>query len=116
MDATHVGGRLPLLDPACLTDTQKAVYDRLRATMILWADRSGFQSMTDQGRLIGPFNPVMLSPAIAPAFLDLQDAEQAGTSLGERVRQVVILVVGAVWRAEYEPYAHAAVAASRPAG
>ena len=110
MDATHLGGRLPLLDPAALTDSQKAVYDRLRATMIRWADQSGFQGMTDEGRLIGPFNPVMLSPGIAPAFLDLQDAEQASTSLSERVRQVVILAVGAVWRAEYELYAHAAVA------
>ena len=110
MDTMHLGGRLPLLDPACLTERQRAVYDRLRATMIHWADQSGFQSMTDNGRLIGPFNPVMLSPAIAPAFLDLQDAEQANTSLSERVRQVVILAVGAVWQAEYELYAHAAVA------
>ena len=110
MNAPHLGGRLPLLDPAALTDGQKAVYDRLRATMIQWADRSGFQSMTNEGRLIGPFNPIMLSPGIAPAFLDLQAAEQANTSLGERVRQVVILAVGAVWRAEYELYAHAAVA------
>ena len=110
MDVNHLGGRLPLLDPACLTDSQKAVYDRLRATMIRWADQSGFQSMTDGNRLIGPFNPVMFSPGIAPAFLDLQDAEQASTSLSERVRQVVILEVGAVWRADYELYAHAAVA------
>ena len=110
MDATHLGGRLRLLDPACLTDSQTAVYDRLRATMIRWADQSGFKSMTDDGRLIGPFNPVMLSPGMAPAFLDLQDAEQANTSLSERVRQVVILAVGAVWRADYELYAHAAVA------
>ncbi len=110
VDATHLGGRLPLLDPACLTDSQQAVYDRLRATMIRWADQAGFQSITDQGRLIGPFNPVMLSPGIAPAFLDLQDAEQANTSLSERVRQFVILAVGAVWRAEYELYAHTAVA------
>ena len=109
MDAKHLGGRLPLLDPASLTDSQRAVYDRLRATMIEWAEQSGFQSMTDGDRLIGPFNPVMLSPGIAPAFLDLQDAEQASTSLSERVRQVVILAVGAVWRADYELYAHAAV-------
>ncbi len=110
MDATHLGGRLPLLDPASLTGDQRAVYDRLRATMIRWADQSGFQGMTEEGRLIGPFNPVLLSPGIAPAFLDLQDAEQANTSLSERVRQVVILAVGAVWGAEYELYAHAAVA------
>ena len=43
MDTTHLGGRLPLLDPASLTDSQRVVYDRLRATMIRWAEQSGFQ-------------------------------------------------------------------------
>lgn len=57
------------------------------------------------------FNPVLLSPGLTPAFLDLQDAEQENTSLDARVRQVVILAVGAVWRSDYELYAHAAVAA-----
>ena len=110
METTHLGGRIPLLDPAGLTGGQKAVYDRLIRTMVKWADTSGFQS-TEGDRLIGPFNPVLLSPGIAPAFLDLQDAEQAHTSLDDRMRQVVILAVGAVWRSEYELYAHAAVAA-----
>ena len=109
METNHLGGRISLLDPAGLTGKQKAVYDRVTDTMVKWADRSGFQS-TDGDRLIGPFNPVLLSPGITPAFLDLQDAEQANTSLDDRVRQVVILAVGAVWRSEYELYAHAAVA------
>jgi len=111
METTHLGGRIPLLDPASLTGEQKAVYDRLTRTMVKWADTSGFQSTTEDGRLIGPFNPVLLSPGIAPAFLDLQDAEAANTSLSQRVRQVVILAVGAVWQSDYELYAHAAVAA-----
>ncbi len=110
MDTTDLGGRLALLDPAGLTGAQRPVYDRLTATMVRWADRSGFQSTTQDGRLIGPFNPVLLSPAITPAFLDLQEAEQAHTTLDDRVRQVVILAVGAVWRSAYELYAHAAVA------
>ena len=110
METTHLGGRLPLLDPAGLTGEQKAVYDRLTRTMVEWADKSGFQSTAEGDRLIGPFNPVLLSPGITPAFLDLQEAEQANTSLDGRVRQVVILTVGAVWRSEYELYAHAAVA------
>ncbi len=110
MDTTQLGGRLALLDPAGLTGEQQAVYERLTRTMVEWADRSGFQSMAGD-RLIGPFNPVLLSPGITPAFLDLQDAEQANTSLDDRVRQVVILAVGGVWRSEYELYAHAAVAA-----
>ena len=111
MNEEHLGGRLPLLDPAGLAGEQKALYARLAETIVRWADQSGFQSTTDDGRLIGPFNPVLLSPAITPAFLDLQAAEQANTSLDDRVRQVVILAVGAVWRSDYELYAHSAVAA-----
>ena len=110
MDTNHLGGRLPLLDPADLTDEQKTVHQRLTRTMISWAEQSGFQATTEKEQLIGPFNPVLLSPAITPAFLDLQDAEQAHTSLDDRVRQVVILAVGAVWGSGYELYAHAAVA------
>lgn len=111
MDTAQLGGRLKLLDISSLTAAQTAVYQRLTATMVKWADQSGFQSTTQDGRLIGPFNPVLLSPAIAPAFLDMQDAEQAHTSLDDRVRQVVILTVGSVWQSGYEVYAHAAVAA-----
>ncbi len=118
MDKTYLGGRLALLGPAGLTGEQKAVYERLTRTMVEWADQSGFQSTTEGGRLIGPFNPVLFSPGVTPAFLDLQDAEQAHTSLDDRMRQVVILAVGAVWRSDYELYAHAAVAAKAglPAG
>jgi 4-carboxymuconolactone decarboxylase len=42
--------------------------------------------------------------------LELQFAEQLHTSLDERVRQVIVLTVGAIWHADYELYAHAAVA------
>jgi len=37
------------------------------------------------------------------------DAEQKHTSLSRRVCEVVILSVGAVWKYDYEIYAHSAV-------
>ena len=43
-------------------------------------------------------------------FLETQAAEQKTTTLSQRVRQIVILSVGSVWRAPYELYAHSAVA------
>ena len=104
-----LGGRLELLDPATLSVAQQEVYNRISRTMVPWAEEAGFQSTTGDGRLVGPFNPVLLSPGIAQGFLSLQEAEQAHTSLDERVRQVVILTVGAACRSEYELYAHAAV-------
>lgn len=111
-DLDRLGGRLALLRPADLSPDQKRLYDRIGATMVPWADEKGFQAKLGDGRLIGPFNPILFSPAIGGAFLDLQDAEQHHTSLTERMRQVVILTVGAVWASDYERYAHAAVAGS----
>jgi 4-carboxymuconolactone decarboxylase len=112
--AEMLGGRLPLLDPLTLSATQKETYERLNRTWVPWADSVPFQSKTKDGRLIGPFNPILFSPAISSSFLDFQETEQKDTSLSERVRQVVILAVGAVWRSNYELYAHAA--AARKAG
>jgi alkylhydroperoxidase family enzyme len=106
----NLGGRLPLQDPRALGENARRLFDRIDSTMIRWADSIHFQSKTRDGRLIGPFNPVLFSPEIASRFLDLQIAEQQHTTLSDRVRQMVILAVGAVWNAPYELYAHSAAA------
>jgi 4-carboxymuconolactone decarboxylase len=108
--AQALGGRLPLFDPATLTEAQREIFDQMTNTVVPWAHNAGFQSSTADGRFIGPFNPSLLNPAIASQFLQLQFTEERHTSLSERIRQVVILTVGAVWRADYELYAHSAVA------
>jgi 4-carboxymuconolactone decarboxylase len=105
-----LGGRLPLADPAALSPAQREIFDRMATRIIPWANDAHFQSTAEDGRLIGPFNPALLNPAIAAPFLDLQFAEQVHTSLSARVREIVILAVGAVWQADYELYAHLAVA------
>ena len=110
----NLGGRLPLLDPLALSAAQERIYDRINATFVSWSDGIHFESTTDDGRLIGPFNPILYSPGISSSFLDLHDAEEKHTSLDERVRQVVILSTGAVWKSDYELYAHSA--AARKAG
>ena len=106
----NLGGRLPLTDPATLTSGQRELFDLMMNTMVPWANQVPFQSTTTDGRLIGPFNPALLNPPTATKFLELQFDEQLHTSLDERVRQVIILTVGAIWHADYELYAHAAVA------
>ncbi|WP_156689857.1 carboxymuconolactone decarboxylase family protein [Mycobacterium sp. Marseille-P9652] len=111
MSATGgLGGRLPLADTEGLSRPQRDLFERIRSTAVPWAEASGFAATNIDGRLIGPFNPSLLNPAVAAAFLSLQVAEQQATSLDERVRQVVILTVGAVRGAPYELYAHTAVA------
>ncbi len=113
-DLEHLGGRTALLAPDALTEEQRRVYDVINADMVPWAEKAGFQAKLSDGRLIGPFNTIMLSPEIAQAFLNLQAVEGKNTSVSQRVRQVVILTVGAVWHCDYERYAHAA--AARQAG
>ena len=75
METGSLGGRLPLLDPAKLSETQREAYDRLNATMVPWAEAAHFQSKTTDGKLIGPFNPVLYAPEIDSCFADLQAAE-----------------------------------------
>lgn len=104
------GGRLALADPDALNPAQRELFEHIHSTVVPWAHANRFAATDTDGRLIGPFNPSLLNPAVATAFLTLQAAEQQHTSLDERVRQVVILTVGAVWQAPYELYAHSAVA------
>jgi 4-carboxymuconolactone decarboxylase len=66
--------------------------------------------MTGDEKLIGPFNPLLYSPDGAAGFLDFEAAGERSSSLDDRVRQVVILSVGAVRRSAYEIYAHPAIA------
>jgi 4-carboxymuconolactone decarboxylase len=106
-----LGGRLPLLAPANLPGRrQQELYHRMRTEQVPWADRHNFKGMTGGDRLIGPFNPILYSPEAGMGFLDFEAAEERSSSLDERVRQVVILSVGAVWRSAYEIYAHSAIA------
>jgi 4-carboxymuconolactone decarboxylase len=105
-----LGGRLPLLNPAQYTTAQRAASERLANTMVPFADSVGFQTKTSDGRLIGPFNPALYSPGVSAGFGDFMEAEARSTSLDNRVRQVVILTVGAVWNSAYELYAHSAEA------
>jgi 4-carboxymuconolactone decarboxylase len=107
---SNLGGRLPLVDADTLDGAQRELFDHLQATVVPWSDATGFRSTTADGKFIGPFNAALRSPAVAGAFLELQASEERHTSLSDRVRQVVILAVGAVWAADYEIYAHSAVA------
>lgn len=107
----RLGGRLALLDRADLSPAQAALWERMDATMGGgWAEKLRFRAKTADGRYVGPFNPMLSSPTVAQAFLQLQLDEARHTALPERVRQVVILAVGAVWKSSYELYAHSAAA------
>jgi 4-carboxymuconolactone decarboxylase len=100
-----LGGRLPLLDSATLTSAQRDLYEQLMATWVAYANELGVQATTDDGRLIGPFNAFLLHPEVTAKLSEFQAAEAANTTLPPRVREVVIIVIGAVWGADYELHA-----------
>ena len=109
MSGTGLGGRLPLQAPASLRPAARALYDRLAGERL--GDASPFTNKTEAGEMIGPFNALLYAPAIGQGFIDFHEAEEHATPLSNRVREVVILSVGAVWQSAYELYAHRAVAA-----
>lgn len=100
--------RLPLLPPEALTPEQRSLYDDMKAGIA--SDFSAFRTMDESGALLGPWNPWLHEPRIGGAIWNLTKAMTAEASLDDRVRQVVILVVGAHFDAAYELYAHIAVA------
>ena len=101
--------RLPLLNPAQLDEAQRKLYDGLTAEEVPWAQKSGFQAATPDGRLLGPFNALLFNPAVGTAYIDLFHADKNTTSLPKRVHEIVILTTGAAWNSAYELYAHTAV-------
>jgi 4-carboxymuconolactone decarboxylase len=106
-ETEHVG-RIPLLKQAELSGPQLSLREHL-AGMMNWAKRSGFRAQTDAGELLGPFNSLLYSPAVAEGLLSFIQAETRSTGLPAQLREVVILTVGSVWNAAYELYAHQAV-------
>ena len=63
--------------------------------MVPWAEKAGFQAKLPDGRLIGPFNTILLSPGMAKAFLNLQAVEGKEQQPVPAREAGVILTVGA---------------------
>ena len=110
-EADENNTRLPLLDPTALDPEQRRLYERMEGTTVPWARESGFVPEGRDGRLFGPFNALLYSPELGAAQLDYLKTERAVSALDGRMREVVILTVGAVCASRYELYAHRAVAA-----
>ena len=100
--------RLPLLAPQDLSAEQKPLYEDMRRGIA--SNFNAFIAQRDDGALMGPWNPWLHEPVIGKAIWDLTLAMTAKAVLPDPVRQVVILVVGARYKAAYEIYAHIAVA------
>jgi 4-carboxymuconolactone decarboxylase len=98
--------RLPALVPAELDEAQQELYDTIVANEVPAFEARGVEVRASDGSLLGPFNPLLFSPALGRAQLEVFRSDGASTSLSPRVHEIVILAVGAACECEYELYAH----------
>lgn len=63
-----------------------------------------------RGRMSGPFNTWLRSPALADRLQKVGEYVRFNTSLPKRVNEMAILMTAQAWGAQYEWYAHAPLA------
>ncbi|WP_083983539.1 carboxymuconolactone decarboxylase family protein [Actinomadura hibisca] len=97
-------GRLPLLAPGVLSERQRAVYDALTGGPR--GDRRAAPITDRGGRLLGPFNAMLYSPAVGMPLQELGAALRFETAFTGREREIATLVVAAHWRSDFEWHAH----------
>jgi 4-carboxymuconolactone decarboxylase len=70
----------------------------------------GEQIVTAEGGLAGPFNAFVTAPDTGRRLSALGATVRFGTSIERRLSEIAIITVGARWQAEFEWWAHAAMA------
>jgi 4-carboxymuconolactone decarboxylase len=70
----------------------------------------GGELVNEQGGLIGPFNAFVHAPDVGRRLSSLGGTLRFGTSIDRRLSEIVIITVGARWKAEFEWWAHSAMA------
>jgi len=105
------GARIGKLDPSALDDEQRALYDAITGGRRAQGPQL-FRLADSEGRLEGPFNAFLLQPRLGSALQALGSSVRYDTELGDRCREVAILVVAAHWQSDFERYAHEQVARS----
>ncbi len=88
--------RLPLLDPAALTDTRKALHDKIVGG--------------PRGRVGGPLEAMVLCPAVGDPLQALGGRLRFEGVLPGKLRELAILVAARFWTAQFEWHAHARIA------
>lgn len=68
-----------------------------------------FALLNPDGSLAGPFNALLLAPALGDALQQLGAAVRYRTALSDRTREIAILMVAAHWNSAFERMAHESV-------
>jgi 4-carboxymuconolactone decarboxylase len=94
-----------------MTTEQRALYERNRRQ--IERGFKGFETIAEDGSLLGPWGVFIHEPSVGQAHYDVIDAITELGRLPETAKQVALLTVGAHYKAAYELYAHATVAAEQ---
>jgi 4-carboxymuconolactone decarboxylase len=100
--------RLPFIPPTDLSPEQKPLYQDMKAGIA--AKYHAFETMRDDGTILGPWSAWLHEVDLGTAIWGVTKAMSRFRHLTQKVRQIVILVVGTRFGAAYEIYAHSAVA------
>lgn len=97
--------RLPALDPSELGPERAALYREITGGPR--AAHTGRSPITDEeGRLLGPFNAMLVNPALGGPMQSLGAAIRYETALSDYTRELAILVVAAALDSPFEWFAH----------
>jgi 4-carboxymuconolactone decarboxylase len=96
--------------PSALPSDVRTVYQSVVAARSQLAEVGAVVGRS--GELLGPFDALLRSPKIGDAVQRVGTALRRDSTLPRDVTETAILTVAAHWRASYEWYAHAAIAAS----
>lgn len=98
-------GRLHWYRPEELTDEQRDVYLSITTGPRATAKRIS-PLMDDDGRLHGPFNPMLLSPTLGAALQATGAAIRYHSTLTDRQREIAILLLAEHEKSNFEWIAH----------
>lgn len=101
--------RLRRMTRKTLAGDELELFDRL-AGAERPAQKARFPRLGPDGALEGPFNAMLLSPALGRAMSELGGQVRYGSSLSDRCREIAILTVAAHADSAYEWAAHADIA------
>jgi 4-carboxymuconolactone decarboxylase len=101
-------GRLPWLRPDELDPEQRELYDVVASSFR--ARSTTIPLLTPEGRLNGPFNPMLTSPATGLALEAMGRALRSPGTLPRLLFESVVIMCASSLRASYEWYAHAPLA------
>lgn len=101
--------RLTPLQPAALDPEQRSLYDAILESP---RGRAPLRPMIlrNDGSLCGPFDAMLRTPGVGTHLERLGMALREDMALSPAAREIVILVVGQAWGAEFEWWVHAMVA------